>query len=1339
MLRRHAVAVVLLLLALPPVARAAEPGASDVLVRSRAVAPVPAAVAGARRDARRAMGRLGLLQTSPRTGTVRAYGRLDRTLTGESARDARDIALDYVRGHRDVFGLDAGDLAALEPDGRLRAGGIEQVRWRQSYRGIPAIDTELVANLTATGRLVNVLGAPRRDLRVPSTDPAVDAGAAYAAAAAALGGVARAPRSGPEGATQATTFAGGGRAALVLYEADAGPRLGWRLLVPAGEDHVYDAVVDATSGALVRQQDLVERATGLAYRNAPGAAVGGTAETMDLTPYLDAGATTLNGPTAHTFTDSGDVVAGPSSAIPSAGEVAPSGGNWNFTLTPVGTCTPVCVWDPATANSWQVNRAADATQLHWLVSNFHDHLAGTDIGFTTSAGNFEGTDRVLAQSMDGAAIAGGRPDVDHVDNANMATYPEPYSPHMQMYLTSSGRSTAFDASVVYHEYTHGLVGRTIVDAQGYQAVGGPQGGALNEGTADWYAADYLYGEGLETDGAGIDVTLARYAFGSLRTQPTDCPVGSASGLCDAGNAAGPGGYTLGDFGKVWSGGPEVHADGEIWTQALWQLRARLIADHGAADGVSRARRLVTNGMRLAPDNPTFLDLRNAILQADAAGGFGDEAAIWDVFAARGMGYFASVTDAGDTAPVEDFQLPPSGAGSTGTVAGTVTDAATGVGQSGVTVAFTGHDTGVGPELSATTAADGTYAIAAVPAGTYPLLRASGGALEAGSASGVAVAAGVTTTRSFALRRNLAASAGGATIAGFNGPNYSGCGPGALIDGSQGIVWGSDAPSFDGVTKYVIVQLPVATAVAGFEIDPGAGCGDDDSASLAGYEVQVSTDGSLYTKVAQGTFTAADNHRLNVVTPTTQVAGTRFVKLVAKGSQSALGSGADYLDVAELRAFAAAGGPQAPTATTSPASAMTPAGATLNGLVDPNGTATDYRFEYGTTTSYGSVAPASPASAGAGDDPVVVAEPVTGLAPATTYHFRLVALRGGVRYAGTDRTFTTAPAATVAPVAVTGAASAIRSDSATIAGTVDPKGTATSFQVEYGTSDAYGAVAPAAPRAVGSGTGPVAVGETLVALAPNTTYHYRVVAIRGGLRTPGADATFTTAAVTDPAPPAASTDPIGTDAGTTTAVLAGTVNPRGKAASYHFEYGLTTAYGLRTADLPAGSGTVATPVSVVVSGLAPGTTYHYRLVATTEDGTTAGQDRTFTTRALTTSTPGGTTPDPGTPPPAATTTSSTRLTGRAGPRSARVSVSCTVATATRRATCTVTARRAARRRASVTIRRGRTVVAKGRTRRASAKGAVRVTGTALRARTAYRLTLAVRGRKTVTYTLRLAGK
>lgn len=81
---------------------------------------------------------------------------------------------------------------------------------------------------------------------------------------------------------------------------------------------------------------------------------------------------------------------------------------------------------------------------------------------------------------------------------------------------------------------------------------------------------------------------------------------------------------------------------------------------------------------------------------------------------------------------------------------------------------------------------------------------------------------------------------------------------------------------------------------------------------------------------------------------------------------------------------------------------------------------------------------------------------------------------------------------------------------------------------------------------------------------------------------------------------------------TSATLNGTVNPDNLATSYHFEYGLTAAYGSSTATQSAGSDYAVHPEAASISGLSPGTTYHYRIVATNAIGTSVGADMTFAT-------------------------------------------------------------------------------------------------------------------------------
>jgi alpha-tubulin suppressor-like RCC1 family protein len=82
---------------------------------------------------------------------------------------------------------------------------------------------------------------------------------------------------------------------------------------------------------------------------------------------------------------------------------------------------------------------------------------------------------------------------------------------------------------------------------------------------------------------------------------------------------------------------------------------------------------------------------------------------------------------------------------------------------------------------------------------------------------------------------------------------------------------------------------------------------------------------------------------------------------------------------------------------------------------------------------------------------------------------------------------------------------------------------------------------------------------------------------------------------------------------TSAVLNGTINPNGTATTPNFDYGLTTAYGTNVAGSPASvTGTTSTPVSATITGLSPGTTYHFRVSGSSAGGTTSSANVIFTT-------------------------------------------------------------------------------------------------------------------------------
>ena len=290
---------------------------------------------------------------------------------------------------------------------------------------------------------------------------------------------------------------------------------------------------------------------------------------------------------------------------------------------------------------------------------------------------------------------------------------------------------------------------------------------------------------------------------------------------------------------------------------------------------------------------------------------------------------------------------------------------------------------------------------------------------------------------------------------------------------------------------------------------------------------------------------------------------------------------------------------APTAITGSVSAVGGTSATVNGTVNPGGAATDWWFEYGTSTSYGSKTATT--AAGSGSANVSVSKALTGLSPATTYHYRLVAKNATATTNGGDGLFTTASP----PVVVTSPATGVGPTTATLGGTVNPNGEPTTWYVEYGTSTSYGT--KTATTDAGSGSD--------------------VESGLGRRQRPGRREDL-------PLPPRR--DELGGDgAGCRRDVRhrraarghdvrreldrhdEREAERQGRPERPRDDLRLRVRHDdvLRDEDAvsaSAGSGARATNVSLGVSGLKSGTTYHFRLVATSDAGTRNGADQTFTT-------------------------------------------------------------------------------------------------------------------------------
>ena len=190
----------------------------------------------------------------------------------------------------------------------------------------------------------------------------------------------------------------------------------------------------------------------------------------------------------------------------------------------------------------------------------------------------------------------------------------------------------------------------------------------------------------------------------------------------------------------------------------------------------------------------------------------------------------------------------------------------------------------------------------------------------------------------------------------------------------------------------------------------------------------------------------------------------------------------------------------PAATTLAASAITSSSATLNGMVNPNGLATTYYFEYGTTTGYGT--PTTTVSAGSGTDNVTVNANISGLTAGILIHFRLVAINSDGTTYGSDMAFTPG-GATVS----TTAATSITTNSATSGGNVSADGgsAVTARGVCWATTT--NPVATGNHTTDGSGLGTFT--SYITGLTPSTTFHVRAYATNANGTYYGNDITFTT--------------------------------------------------------------------------------------------------------------------------------------------------------------------------------------------------------------------------------------
>ncbi len=248
-----------------------------------------------------------------------------------------------------------------------------------------------------------------------------------------------------------------------------------------------------------------------------------------------------------------------------------------------------------------------------------------------------------------------------------------------------------------------------------------------------------------------------------------------------------------------------------------------------------------------------------------------------------------------------------------------------------------------------------------------------------------------------------------------------------------------------------------------------------------------------------------------------------------------------------------------------------------------------KVQFGTTTLYGRSVTS---------DVLTTSHSITlpNLAGATTYHYRLISTdSSGNTTTTNDSTFMTLANDTTSPVISNASVSSINSTGATISWTTNESATT---KVEYGTTTSYGTVINPSGMTTDHNV-------VLSGLVPNTTYHYKITSRdASGNTISTSDATFMTSA--DSTAPVISNISVGSLT-TSGAVITWKTNEN---STTQVRYGTTTSYGN-----VVNNDSLTMNHTMALTGLAPGTTYHYKVVSVDAGGNTAmSTDGTFATLA-----------------------------------------------------------------------------------------------------------------------------
>jgi extracellular elastinolytic metalloproteinase len=587
-------------------------------------------------------------------------------------------ALDYVQGGaREAVSFGPTDHTEFVPDPYVQQtkGGSSVVHLHQRYRGIPLFQMTRSVQFTPDRKIDRVVGDSTSIATEIDTTPKITAAAAVRIAASYLvdtqedeaktdhwGQTYSTPRitlpagyqpetvSKFESPSQPTTIAAGPfgdeiKAGLVLFVQPQDVRLAWRLLITMPDDGGQYLMLVAADRPITDKapsddfvlycKDVTHSAVqGNVFRHNPGQ---GTRTTVEF-PM----------PTGN-YPISGGVLPTP---FPNAWWVESDATSGNCT-TAVSGFTTTNLRATSHGAGFLFNPAQDQGDEQKILNIFyfcnfmHDFLFM--LGFDEVAGNFQ-TLNFSSQGTAGDAVLARAHPGPVRGTANMGTPIDGQNPVMNMGLvSSSGRHTAFDSDVVFHEYCHGLSNRLIGGRMNDEALVEPQSSGMGEGWSDYFA-----------------LTIQNHDRPVEKTVTGDWVVDRPSGIrMHPYDSRYPGRF--GDLGSPPYDSDE-HAVGEIWCAALMQMNRNLGATLGSAKkGHEIGWRIVVDGMKLTNANPSFLDARDGILKAlDGLQHSGTlsapdvtkaRKAAWQAFAQFGMGARATSNGPSLSGVTGDSTLP----------------------------------------------------------------------------------------------------------------------------------------------------------------------------------------------------------------------------------------------------------------------------------------------------------------------------------------------------------------------------------------------------------------------------------------------------------------------------------------------------------------------------------------------------------------------------------------------------------------------------------------------------------------------------------------------------------